>query len=110
MAAGMEIDGPFVKVPCECLNQVFRKTRKTVTQEITAILRGVQDLGAEKRGDDETEGVRKNEGGVLSGQHTEEDQAAALTSAEAKLDELLDRLAKLRSLVSPFEKDLKRIY
>lgn len=26
----METEGPFIKVPIECVSQVFRKTRKTV--------------------------------------------------------------------------------
>lgn len=28
----METEGPFVKVPIECVSQVFRKTRKTVSE------------------------------------------------------------------------------
>ena len=29
----METEGPFVKVPIECVSQVFRKTRKTVSEK-----------------------------------------------------------------------------
>lgn len=34
-AGSMDTEGPFVKVPIECVNQVFRKTRKTVSEKRT---------------------------------------------------------------------------
>lgn len=35
----METEEPFIKVPIECVSQVFRKTRKTVseTQELPSL-------------------------------------------------------------------------
>lgn len=46
----METEGPFVKVPIECVSQVFRKTRKTVSEKMdqkrAAGLLGIRCAGA----------------------------------------------------------------
>lgn len=34
----METEGPFIKVPIECVSQVFRKTRKTVSEIRSTVL------------------------------------------------------------------------
>eukprot|EP00752_Nemacystus_decipiens_P011839 g10501.t1 len=69
----METEGPFVKVPIECVSQIFRKTRKAVTSELTAVMKEISRLGEDDGG--ESDGV----------------------DASAKLGELMDRLTKLKA-------------
>ena len=40
------MDAPFVRIPVECLSQVFRKHQKTVTKELTAVADDVDALTA----------------------------------------------------------------
>ncbi|CAM9178670.1 unnamed protein product [Phaeothamnion confervicola] len=73
----MEIEGPFVKVPCEIVSQVFRKTQKLVTRELTSATKTAADLA--DRGDEEA-------------------RRAALTAvaAKAEVDAALQRLRSLK--------------
>ncbi|CBN79410.1 lissencephaly type-1-like homology (LisH) motif-containing protein [Ectocarpus siliculosus] len=98
----METEGPFIKVPIECVSQVFRKTRKTVTSELTAIIKEISSLEAagaaagDTDGDDTRRGETADSGGEGEG------------DASAKLGELMDRLTNLKATAQEAGREEKK--